>query len=978
MLGLGLSLSLGSTGGSGGIGAPQLFSTLGTTQGTVLTVSSGATLYRNGLVVSAPYTTDADDALAIFWAQVGATRSASIEIETAAVTTPSYSQLMYRVRSGQFSAAPVNVDTANYILTQPNGTPYPMVLADLSWIGEGGATTSESSLAALIDGDPTWTSVRYTLVTDVVDAYRLIHKVTYQPWATGSFQFSAYGNFQGGPGHIELYGDPTSDQSADPANLAEWELISDYNSSWDYSSGGPVHTIGGAAVSLGATWDDATNVVTLDLSGFSATAQAYVRNRTETDYPVSIAPYTDWTTVTDGMELDASVGGNWEILYRDSDTPDEVYATGALLPVFGLRPRQLGITLGAAFGRPYYVIDHEMFSDLMAYQSALTYVGGALDGVDQKGFDGTVQGANGGILSWPAGGVTAIRLWLSATYYGQNTGMHELLALDDTDTIVFTRANYGTLWTIGGGTADIELTDGPNGGPQFDLAHSENNHLYLQINDDAIGSLPTKSLTWLPVTGATPGKELTSGYQADIDRFHRLRWGNFPLENWGWWSWPDFPTATTMAAAQAELATITWTNRREKGSVVETMAEAGHEPYFNFSPGMSDDYITNMGAFFAANNTNPAVSTFCFSMGFECFWNYFQNPYQRTATVLFQMAIEQGLLGATPDYIPQTVVWHATNAAAVSATHANGTLMLAALSDEAVYGPVLYEKVSATTGATTLPIGAIGTTNGDWTIIADLTAAGLNGRAGIWRAGAKEMNRIRVALQAGLGSDIRAIPGFEGFCLGVANHDYGSSDPAINPIRAGLFTPMTSGGPCFYDACEGYTFVWPAPYTCATWSHAEAVATGWDGTAAGLPAIIDSMLTPEIASGQLKLAHGFRPLMASIVSTQRTDHLGNLVRGDPAKLLHGFYETNTSFNSDTQPDQDNIQAASELISMEAPYTRHLVDMGKHGGNSQLLGHGGFAHNNGGNWNTQRYVPFDPAERGKLRAINDYLVAHPNE
>ena len=78
-------------------GAPVLTSDNGTAQGAVLTVSPGATLYRNGLVKTAPYTTTADDALATFWAQVGSTRSSSIEIASSAPAPVAYDGIQIEI-----------------------------------------------------------------------------------------------------------------------------------------------------------------------------------------------------------------------------------------------------------------------------------------------------------------------------------------------------------------------------------------------------------------------------------------------------------------------------------------------------------------------------------------------------------------------------------------------------------------------------------------------------------------------------------------------------------------------------------------------------------------------------------------------------------------------------------------------------------------------------------------------------------------
>lgn len=972
-LGLGFSSSRGSGGTPTPTPSPTITSDDGTNIGAVLTVSSGSTLYRNGIAVSAPFTTTDDDARAVFWAGLGAEVSASIEIDSNAVTPPSYSQLMYRVLTGQLSAAPVNVDTSNYILTQPNGTPYTMVLGDLSIYEEGTADFQSADLSALIDGDTTWNNIRVRLEAPS-DAYRLVHAVTYQPWAGGSFKFSAYGNFQGGPGHIELYGDPTSDGSGDPTNLAEWELISDYNSSWDYSAGGPTHAIGGAAVSLSAVWDDETDVVTLDLSGFTDTPQAYVRDRTVTDYPIALSPYTAWTNVSDGFELDASSGGNWEIVYRDSAAPDEVYVTGALIPVHGTRPSSLGVTVGEPYGRPYYSVNFEQFRDLLAYQSAMVFNGGPLNGVDQKGFDGVVQGNNGAILSWPSGGVTAISLYLSRTYYGSNIGMHELCSGG-----ILTAANFGTVWGLTSSPSITpEVTAGPNGGVLLNI-DDPYNELVLLIYDDVAASLPMTELTLLRADETDPTKVLTADFQTDIDLYGMLRVGSYLIEDTHWSFAPNFPVASTIASHIARLDALDFSSRRQKGSVIDWAPEAGHTTYWNFSPLMPDAYLTALGAFYAANNTNPDVSILAFSLGFENFWNWSTNDYQRCASILFWKAAEWGMLGTTPDYVERTVPWHTNNTATVTTTYALGDWLIAYLSDEGLYGPTLFEKISSATGTTTLPMGAFPASNSDWIVRADLSANGLNGRSGVFRAGAREMARMRAALQTGLGSGIRAVPGFEAWFLGPQNADYTSSNAALNPLRAGLFTPLADGDDtAFIDDCEGRFFIAPAAYPCTTWTAAELAATDWDGTTASdLCRWMDDQIDVEIASGGfLHSCHAFRPLLANLVSEPRTVN-SVTKRYNPADIVDIWYEFNTGVNSDNLTEQELIEDANVSIDIEAPFTRVLTDAMKHGGYRLLLGQGPLAPTGGGNFNIQRTIPRTSADRGKQRAVVDYKTANPD-
>ncbi len=397
-------------GGGGGIGAPTLIQTpaASTAIGVVLTVSSGATLYRDGITKTTPYTTTADDALATFWAQVGSTRSASIVIASTATGAPAPD-----VITNDFSTATAGQTLVDlgWTFTSVNGgylasaSTYSVHSDGFLYLDNVGRTSSSlftrSGTTNNIEVDLTYhapgtvdnqTSQRQLYLSMSADNSKYFRvkftgangnielnyndgsgdtNIYYHNGGTFSTDdiLSAYINRDTNVFYIKVNGvisPPSSGGTADggwdissyavPAT-AKVGLIEFGLTDWSVTPPYPVankieiKSYSTATLSISGTFSYASANITLAIAQAVGTTKVRVLDYDDTSYPIELA---DWATKSNGGTVSATIQTDVRLLVQDSVATSAVVASTTTVPVIEQAAPHNTIGINFNIVAPYY------------------------------------------------------------------------------------------------------------------------------------------------------------------------------------------------------------------------------------------------------------------------------------------------------------------------------------------------------------------------------------------------------------------------------------------------------------------------------------------------------------------------------------------------------------------------------------------------------------------------------------------------
>jgi hypothetical protein len=919
-------------------------------------------LFRLGGEVSSPYAKGVNDALCAFWARDTVTGSdgsvqyfysSSLIVASTAGATPTYTKVRIRILQNQNGGNSVQMggirfyDSSLALLTGTYSTSGTLVSGTLSALSDNNAET-----ACRIDGAP------YNVDLDIGSA-KTLHGGRVDLMAQS-------GNYTGSIGNFEIYGWDGSSWtllgSYDKANAAQGGNGTP-NNYWSYSYGvykqfniGSYGALSLTNVSYNATSDQTTHSVT----GLSGTLQYRVLDVTDVNKPAEIV---GWTNTSSGAAVGATVGGILRYDYRDSDNQAAAVSWPQEVAVVGIRPSKLGTNIGFTYGKPTWAKDFSLYRDLID-QAVFTDNSNA-----SLPMGGAHVDLNNRLIAWPSG-ASFVRLNVGWFLHDDDVGEREWLSGG-----VYTRANYGTAWNIeniaGSGISVNTTADGPNGGVLITYGDGAFADTYIRLL-----SLPAPMTanSLRRTNDAQPGLLLTDSFIASLAIYNGpLRWMWFGMEGVSSTSMP-LPSDSGWAAYMASFPS--WANRRMKGFRPEVMAEAsnrsGLDPYVNFPVCAGDDYISSFGAFMAANldaglNLRAA--------GHNEVWNTAAGYVGGNGTHLY-LGWAAGYGGASPNRVPVSVVRNTQSDHNVSGAYATGTILFSYLSGTS-WNSSIFQANRDTAPGTTLPTGGAGSSNADWTCLADTTTGGSNGSATTWRYYGVRLAHICTVLKAAMGSG-RVIP--------TAENWVNASDMSDRIGHVATFSEV-AGGPALADVCAG-VWDWNVGHYWAQRGISTSAAPGNAASGvtrqAAILAQLQSDLATDIATGTIAKMVAARPMVAAINAAARTVN-GHSVRYSPALANVGGYECcNDHMTVPTAPvaaTGDDVALVADLNAVhrsadyEASFTSGLVATFAHGGAHCAFLQGPLVSNQGNDFSIHDKIPFNPASlvRGREKSLVDFAA-----